>query len=904
MPLVWATRIVLRFHRSVLCIALLLSVLAAVATARFLEMRTSRLDLLNPDSRFNQRWLAYLDEFGKEDDILIVVEGRDPETVIPVVEDVAARLIAHDDFESVLHKFDFDSLQAKGLHLLPLEELDRIDRYVAQVEPLVQGHWQLLGAREQVQQLNHRLSAEQAGAQQASFGSSSAALELTAWAEQLRGWMSGQQREIPLLPGVLSGQRAQLPESDYLLSPDGTLAFIVVRARQQSDAFVRNAGTFDDLRRLLDEAEEDHPTVQVGLTGLPVLESDEMSTSQRDMTIATLVSLAGVACLFIAGFGGLRYPLMTILALLAGMAWSFGYATAAVGHLNILSISFAAILIGLGVDFGIHYIASYLEHRKSLDCPQALQRTVAQVGPGVVTGAITTSMAFGAAALTDFTGIAELGIIAGGGILLCMLAALFVLPAMIYAWDRRPEVHCAPPPLPTGILCKPVCRYPRLALLLTSAFTLFLAAGVVRLRFDHNLLNMQPRGLESVIWERQLLDRSSQSVWFAISMADDPQDLLRRKKQFEQLPSVGRTEEIVSLIAIDKEKSERISRIQQRLNGLQHVQQMPVLAVPAREQLQSELATARHLASSHPQADQAVVRLQTLLESLPRDEYQQRLSSYQHRTAAALVMQLRSLLGLASEPPPDMNDVPQELSTRFVGRSGGHLLRVYARGDVWDMEGLEQFVRELESVDPLVTGHPVQTFYASRQMQRSYIHAGVYAFLAVAAALMLDFRHIRRSLLAMLPMGLGLLQLFGMLGWLGIPLNAANMIVLPLILGIGIDDGVHVLHDYLRQRGSYVLGHGTTTAIIMTSSTTMIGFGSMMFAQHQGLRSLGQVLTLGVFCCLVSSLVVLPALLSCMGGRRIEEESSAESAASQDVPQLIRPRRLQRMGAADRDYGR
>lgn len=193
---------------------------------------------------------------------------------------------------------------------------------------------------------------------------------------------------------------------------------------------------------------------------------------------------------------------------------------------------------------------------------------------------------------------------------------------------------------------------------------------------------------------------------------------------------------------------------------------------------------------------------------------------------------------------------------------GHHLMRIFGQGDIWNMDRLERFVREIERVDPRVTGHPVQTFYASRQMQRSYVHAAIYAMLAVMIVLILDFRSLRISLLALVPLTLGILQLFGLLGLLGIPLNAANMIVLPLIIGIGLDDGVHVVHDYRRQRSLYVLGNATASAIVLTSATTMLGFGSLMLAHHQGLRSLGQVLTIGVFCCMISSLVTLPALLA------------------------------------------
>jgi hypothetical protein len=190
------------------------------------------------------------------------------------------------------------------------------------------------------------------------------------------------------------------------------------------------------------------------------------------------------------------------------------------------------------------------------------------------------------------------------------------------------------------------------------------------------------------------------------------------------------------------------------------------------------------------------------------------------------------------------------------------------------MDQLRRFVSEVEAVDPDITGHPVQTYYASRQMQRGYIHAAVYSLILIAIVLILDFRSIRYAALAALPMALGVLQTFGLMGLLDIPLNPANMIVLPLILGIGIDDGVHLVHEFRRHTGEYRVSRSFAAAVVLTTATTMVGLGTMMIARHQGLRSLGQVLTIGMFCCLVTSIVMLPALLKLLA--RQQEASEAE----------------------------
>jgi len=272
---------------------------------------------------------------------------------------------------------------------------------------------------------------------------------------------------------------------------------------------------------------------------------------------------------------------------------------------------------------------------------------------------------------------------------------------------------------------------------------------------------------------------------------------------------------------------------------------------------------------------------------LPAEQAAAGLAQGQAAVCARIVAQLAPLRSLADPVAPRLDDLPKELIDRFVGKSRTYLLKVYARGNIWNMAQLEQFVHAVESVDPKVTGHPVQTYYASRHMQSSYLWAGLYALGAVLVLLWIDFRSLRHSLLAMVPLAIGFAMMCGCLGWLDIPFNPANLIVLPLILGIGVDHGVHLVHLWRQQRGRFALGDATTVAVLLTASTTTASFGALILARHQGLQSLGQALTLGVTTCLAASIVFFPALLSWLTRNRPAEEEAFEIPARSTSVSLV-----------------
>jgi len=603
---------------------------------------------------------------------------------------------------------------------------------------------------------------------------------------------------------------------------------------------------------------------------------------------------------------------MTMVALLLGMVWSCGLVTVTIGHMNILSLAFGSILLGLGIDYGIYYVAGYLQMRRSASSSaEALRQTAVNFAPSITTGAMTSAISFFMVGLTEFTGVAELGIIAGSGILLCWLAQMTVLPAMIQLSDARRPRENLPSPLNFNLPLSPLFAKPRLVLGLTLAGTVLLATGMRYLWYDYNLLNLQPAGLESVDLERRLLSQSNLSASFALLVANSVDEIQTRKKQLQTRPTVDHVEEIASLFPSQvDQKRPIIEAVHQRLASLPpSPPRLPQLAVVPPVQLEAALAGVQQflLAAGGP-ADtiQRLGHIRQLLAQLPEQDYYRRVTAYQQATAGDLYQRLAMLQAVSNPQPPETGDLPEGLVTRFIGKHGRFLLKVYSKVDVWDMEGMAEFVRDVREVDPEATGNPLQIYEASRHMKKSFEHAAWYTLLGIIPVVLFDFRRLSYVFYAALPMGAGLVQMFGLMGFLDIRLNPANMITLPFILGIGLENGVNIVHDFRRQGPRYRrMSSATSVAVMINSLTTMVGFGALMIAQHQGLQSLGRALTIGMACCLFSSLV-LPNLFCLLRQGRLAGQSERTStavapppaadlgpptpAAQPAIPPAIRPR--------------
>lgn len=904
---------VARFPITTLIFAALTAAASVYLACTKLAYHTQRDDLLNPDKECQRRWKRYVAEFGTDEDMVVVVQGKPAQHVrmTEAVERVAERLRRQPElFDRIFFKADLRALQARALLFLPVEQIRQIQADLERMKPLLEAPvaWQLFSLRSLLVEAELRLNGI-AGGKAVTESDRRFFDQLRGVARSAKAFLSQPEHyENPWTPLGASAADGQPPSlsiemlarPQYLFSDDGTLAMLLVRPACAADGFCGHRESVEGLREIVRDVKTSFNDVEIGVTGLPVLETDEMTASQNDTNLASWLALAGVALLYLIVFRGLRYPLLTVTTLAVGTVWALGWVTITVGHLNLLSATFAVMLIGMG-DYGVLWITRYDQERAAgKDLREALEITAKTVGPGIVTAGVTTGLAFFATILADFLAVAELGWIAGSGVLLCALACFVVLPALIAITDRRRKIAerglriadwIAAKPEAEGAWLPGLMRRPRAVVLAGAALTLGFGFFVFRVSYDHNLLNLQSEDLESVRWEKTLLTHTAGASWHALCYRDTPEEAQALKRRLEQLPQVSRVVDVAMLVPPDQEgKLGQLQDIQRRLAKLppagqriNHVTSDPNNLLQGLAKLVAHPGLATH---ADLRAD--LVGLRDQLKQSPAQQAGNRLHDFEHRMVVDLASGLNALRDVAHPVPIALEDVPVALRERYVSENGKWLLRVFGKESLWEYEPLARFTTAVAAIDPEATGKPFTTLEGLRAMKEGFQRAGMYALLAIFVVLCLDFRKPLPVLLALGPLAVGILMSLGLMGLCGVALNPANMIALPLIVGVGVDNGVHVLHDFLSRRRdrAYLLSRTTGKGILVAALTTILGFGTLMISSHRGLVSLGLLLSLGVTCCMLAALVFLPALLHLWS--RTEQGDSRPVSMPFEIPSFRR----------------
>lgn len=889
---------ILRWPKWFIAAGVVLAAVAAVYTGLRLEFRTSRNDLIGRDSEYWRYYGEYAREFGAEEDYIIVVESDDPARNRQAVDALVAALTApHNNPhprdrklaqrigpDDLYYRVEFTALQPWFLYYLDRAELEQIRDSITEFR-------QLLTLLEQQPQLATFVDAmtemlvqmETAPAEQRE--AMLAFVPTVSALVQMLGEEPGAETRAPLLSPwatalfreeLVGTAREELRWDGYQVFREGRMYIVLVHPQRGPQSLAIQEATIPKLRRILTEVQAQFPDVRFSLTGEPVLDSDEMQQSQRDATKATLLTLVLCGGLFAVGFKEWIRPLLATVCLMLIVAMSLGWATLSVGHLNIITITFAVMIIGLSIDLGIQLIARYEEERaQGQDVGNAIRCAIQHTGPALITAALTNAAAFFAMSLAGFRGVTELGIIAGGGMIIALIVMVAVLPALLQVVRRRREATDIPAQAVAHRTEQFLLRGPGVTCGVCAVVTVASVVLGWRVGFDYNVLNLQSRGLESVETELRLLGADAESTIFAAVVCNTLEETRVHHARLAQLPTVATVHSIAEVIPTGfEDKAPVVREIQARLGNVrlqcgEATDADAVMRGLARLRMRaSRLAEAARAAGDSENAEvlaSLAARAQAVRERLlarPSAELTAILRQHERQFFHDLQAQLDLLRQQNVERPMTVEDLPAEVRRMLIGESGKFLIRVFPRENIWEREPLVRFIREIQQVAPQATGTPLGLYEFVEILKRGYRDAALWAFLVIAVVIFVDFRSVLATLLTIVPLGVGVAWMLGGMALLGLSFNPANIMTAPLIVGIGVAYGVYVMQRFRETGEPTFWGRSTGRAVILSALTTIVAFATLIGGAHRGIQSLGIVMSLGVGACLLAAMTLLPALLA------------------------------------------
>ena len=893
----WA-QLMIRRQKQVLWISLLLVVICGGVTAVRLVIRNNTLDLIRKDSPVFQKYLAYMEEFDVRDEIVVVLKSETLKGSRDAANALAVKLQQEKGLDRVYYRHDFSPMSDRLLLLAEEEQLTGIRRQMEELAALVKGNKQALN-------LNGILGEAAAKFNDPYLRKSSNWQEFIPFIEEFVRNLKRLAKDLETPASViekkglgeLSEFEADLLKNEYLsLGEDGKTILMLLRpSKEEQKSATPFTGVIQRVRRVVQETQAEFPKVTLGVTGEPVLLDDELRQSEADMKIATLITLALITIMFFFAYGEVSRPLLALVALLVSVVVTLGVTSVTIGHLNIISQAFIVMLLGLGIDFGIQFLGRYEEEMgRGKSSAEAVEITLTTTGKALLTGGGTTAAAFYAMCFNDFTGLTELGWIAGSGVVLALVASLSILPALLLWRDRNgAKINLDKLRLEQGAVWdRKLTCHPYLVLAVAAGMTLIAWKQCRKVSFDHNLLHLQNPKMESVRLTRELLNIGDGSLIYGVVMADSVEQADELAVKLRALPTVSKVRTLGDLVPRDqKKRMEEVSRIA-RVSGeitLGSGGESSVDVPQAKKDLEFLLESSQEGAKQAKQylglsgrARQAVTTFEKLIPPLERAvaaldklslaEAKQRLDRHQVKLVGSITQNLGWLKTQRGDRPLTVDDLPPELRQRYLSSHGKVLLEVVPAVDVWERKPNEEFVAEMQKIAPGATGTPVMNLEYIDLLMKSYIQASFYAAGVILLLIFLLFRNLKDLVLTLLPLGLGILWLFGAMGFFHIQLDPANIVTMPMILGIGVAYGVYVMDRYREEGGVRIFASSTGKAVVLSALTTLFGFGSMLFGQYRGLVSLGLVMSLGVIFTLISALVVLPQILALQDKWGGEEE--------------------------------
>ncbi len=803
--------------------------------------------------------------------LVMVVEADTPEGARDAAHDLAGRLEARPDLYAYVRVPRAEPfLEAHAFYYLDPKDLDDLADRLVQVQPFLGRLTRDPSLRGLFEMLARALEERAKGG----------AFDVTPLVLEVDRAVSAARQGAPYRTSWQSLMRGkQEPENDRR-------QFVLARAGLDFESLYPARRAIATARALFRETARELVARSHGLAAAPrlrvtgglAMEHEELETVTRGIEWLGLASFVLVGVILGVGLRSGRLVLASLATLVVGLALTAAFAALTVGHLNLISVAFGVLYIGLGVDYAIHFSLGYrdalAEGRSNLD---AITEAAADVGRPLFLCAATTALGFYAFVPTAYRGVSELGWISGSSMFIGLAVTLTVLPALLHALPLPPGRARSRPSAPGRIarLADVPVRHP--VAVVSGALVLGVVAAALLpfIRFDLNPVDLRDPDTESVSTFRDLLATSPTPPWSVTVLADDAAAATELKRRLSALPTTDRVVTIDSFVpdADDQQRTRGVLEDLSLAMGPGLLTLAPK-AAPSFEAQRAAVADARQeddrwLSTDAGRNDAAARALASDLAGLER--------ALDHPGAAALLQRLEaSLLDTMPENLDRLekalgaqaftaDDLPAALVARWRSPGPGARWRVEAfpARDLDDIDALRSFVQSAQSIAPEATGAPVMIVESGYAIVRAFFEALALSAGACTLVLLLLLRRPGAVLLVLSPLVYAALLTGGATVLLGVPFNFANVIALPLLFGIGVDGGIHVVHRARSApRGENPIRTSTGRAVVFSALTTIGSFGNLAFSQHPGTASMGLLLTVGVLAVLLATLVLLPALLA------------------------------------------
>jgi uncharacterized protein len=841
-----------RYRWTVIALAILATIASGHYAIDHFAINTDTNNFISEKLPWRQTLIAMDKAFPQRvDQIVIVIDGKTPELAEAAAQSLTDNLKRRPDlFQSVVRPEGGPYFNQTGLLFLPADELRRTVKELSHARPFLMA----LASDPSLRGIVNAVSYINQGVHAKAGTLDDFDRPMVQLGDAIEDVLSGR-REFFSWRGLISGQAADRRELRRFIETKPVLDYGALMPGEKASNFIR------DTARALGLSPEYGVTVR--LTGLVPMADEEFATLADGAGLNAVATALTVLFIIWLALKSARIILAVTLTVVAGLAMTAAVGLLMVGALNMISVAFAVLFVGIGVDFGIQFSVRYRAERyKEIGFDKAMLQAAAKAGRPLALAAAATAAGFYSFLPTDYRGVSELGLIAGTGMFIAFFTAITILPALLAV--LRPPLEQEP----IGYqFLAPVDRFLNNHRYAVVTLTLLVALGGTPLlryvHFDFNPLNLRSSKVESVATLLDLMkdpDTDSNTIdVLAPSLADTPALMARLR----QLPEVARVTSLESLIPADQdEKLAILAPLAASLGPL--LDPSREHEPPTDGQVVAELERAAAAftdtasGATGKGADDAR-RLAGLFHELATAPPQQR-----EAVREALVPSLDSMLDLLrvslTAKKVTTSSIPSDLASDWVSADGRARIEVAPAGDPNDNQNLLRFAKAVRTVDPNAMGEPIAQQESGDTVVRAFIEAGCWALISISLLLFIVLRRVTDVLLTLVPLLLACVVTLEITVLIGLPLNFANIIALPLLLGLGVAFKIYFVMAW-RAGTTNLLQSSLTRAVFFSAMTTATAFGSLWLSNHPGTSSMGKLLALSLLCTLAAAILFQPALM-------------------------------------------